>query len=96
MSLSERDLKLFKKWLRGHLKFGPVTVTFIKKDGSERVMNCTTNEELVPKEPESTIELPKVKREKKPNDDVMPVYDLEAKAWKSFRWDSVKQVRFWL
>ena len=22
----------------------------------------------------------------------MPVYDLDAKAWRSFRWDSIKQV----
>lgn len=96
MTLSEQDLKLFKRWLKGHLKFGPVTVTFTKKDGSERVMNCTTNADLVPKEPEVVSEVTKVKKEKKVNDDVMPVYDLEAKAWKSFRWDSVKQVRFWL
>ena len=34
------------------------------------------------------------KKEKKVNEEVMPVYDIEAKAWKSFRWDSIKQVRF--
>jgi hypothetical protein len=43
MTLNEADLKLFKKWLKSHLKYGPVTVTFTKKDGSERIMKCTTN-----------------------------------------------------
>jgi hypothetical protein len=90
-TLSEKDFKLFKKWLKGHLAFGPVTVTFTKKDGTERVMNCTTNKELVPPvEVKETVE----KKERKVNEDTMPVYDLEVKAWKSFRWDSIKQVRF--
>jgi hypothetical protein len=33
------------------------------------------------------------KREKKPNEDVMPVYDLENNSWKSFRWESIKRVQ---
>jgi hypothetical protein len=32
------------------------------------------------------------KKERKVNEDVMPVFDTEAGHWKSFRWDSVKQV----
>lgn len=94
MTLSEKELALFKKWLKSHLAFGPVTVTFIKKDGSERVMECTTSTSLVP--PVEIKESTEPKKEKKKNEDVMPVYDLEAKAWKSFRWDSIKQVRFTL
>ena len=93
MELSEKDLKLFKKWLRGHLNYGPVTVTFTKKDGTERVMKCTTNDSLIPQVIEESLT---PKREKKPNEEVMSVYDLEAEGWRSFRWDSVKQVRFTL
>jgi hypothetical protein len=93
MTLSETDLKIFKKWLKGHLALGPTTVIFTKKDGTERVMNCTTNPELVPLvEVKESVE----KKERKVNEDVMPVYDLEVKAWKSFRWDSIKQVSFTL
>lgn len=88
---NEKELKLFKKWIKGCLAFGPITVTFTKKDGSERVMECTTAPSLVPPEPDSDPLTPK--REKKPNEDVCPVYDLESKAWRSFRWDSIKQVR---
>jgi hypothetical protein len=91
--LSEKDFKLFKKWLKGHLKYGPVTVTFVKKDGTDRVMKCTTNPTYILfKDPESL----ESKKEKKLNEDVMPVYDMEADAWRSFRWDSVKQVQFTL
>ena len=101
-TLSEKDFKLFKKWLKSHLAFGPVTITFTKKDGSERVMECTTSPSLVPFVEEAVhvtntdnpIDFPVVKKEKKVNEDVCPVYDLESKHWKSFRWDSVKQVTF--
>lgn len=93
MTLNEEDFKLFKKWLRSHLKFGPVTVTFTKKDGSERVMKCTTNPTYIMfKEPTSV----EPKREKKINEDVMPVYDMDTGHWKSFRWDSIKSVSFTL
>ena len=94
MTLSEQDLKLFKKWLRSHLNYGAVTVTFTKKDGSERVMECTTNSNLVPLvEIKESVE---PKKERKISEDIMPVYDLESKAWKSFRWDSIKEVRLTL
>jgi hypothetical protein len=90
--LSEEDSQLFKKWLKSHLAFGPVTVTFTKKDGTERVMECTTSTALVPQEP--VVEGAEPKREKKINEEVCPVYDLEANHWKSFRWDSIKSVSF--
>ena len=91
MEMSEETFKKFKRWLKGHLAFGPVTVTFTKKDGTERVMNCTTNTDLVPP---VVVKESTEKKERKVNEDTMPVYDLEVKAWKSFRWDSIKQVRF--
>jgi hypothetical protein len=91
-NLSEKDVKIFKRWLKSHLAYGPTTVVFTKKDGTERVMNCTTNPELVPAV--EIVESTEPKKEKKVNEEVMPVYDLESKAWKSFRWDSIKEVRF--
>ena len=92
-TLSEKDVKIFKKWLKSHLAYGPTTIVFTKKDGTERTMTCTTNSELVPAEP---IVEGVEKKEKKVNEEVMPVYDLDAKGWRSFRWDSIKQVRFTL
>jgi hypothetical protein len=88
-NLSEKDTALFKKWLRGNLKSGPVTVTFTKKDGTERVMKCTTNPTYVMFKDPTIMES---KKERKVNEDVMPVFDMEAGHWKSFRWDSVKSI----
>jgi hypothetical protein len=98
-TLSEKDVKIFKRWLKSHLAYGPTTIVFTKKDGTERVMTCTINEALVPQvvpetNTDNPVDFPTVKKEKKVNEDVMSVYDLEAKSWRSFRWDSIKQVRF--
>lgn len=88
MALSEKDLKIFKKWLTGHLKYGPTTVTFTKKDGTERTMNCTLKEDLLPK---SIAE----SKTKKSNESIA-VFDLEKNEWRAFRWDSIKTVSFTL
>lgn len=88
-TIDSHTFKIFKRWLKSHLKHGPVTVIFTKKDGTERTMLCTTSIDLVP-----VVESTEPKKDRKVNEDVMPVYDLESKAWKSFRWDSIKQVRF--
>ena len=93
-TLSEKDTKLFKKWLKSHLRMGPVTVTFTKKDGTERVMKCTTDTTLIMFKDPTVLESKESTR--KVNEDIMPVYDLENSAWKSFRWDSIKQVTFTL
>ena len=92
MISNEKDLKIFKKWLKSHLAYGPTTITFIKKDGTERSMNCTINEGYIPEE----LHQKNDKKEKKINDEVMPVYVLDVKGWRSFRWDSVKTITFTL
>lgn len=77
-----------RSWLISHLRMGPVEVTFKKKDGTERIMNCSLQEGVViPHEK-------KTDREKEPNLDVLPVWDLDKKEWRSFRLDSITQVKF--
>jgi hypothetical protein len=92
MNLSETDFVLFKKWLKSHLRMGSVIVVFTKKDGTERVMKCTTDPTIIMFKDPSSVEAKESTR--KINESIMPVYDLEANTWKSFRWDSIKQVRF--
>lgn len=77
-----------RNWLISMLKMGPAKVIFTKKDGSERVMNCTLQEEVAVRDEKKTD------RVKTLNDEVLPVYDIDAKGWRSFRLDSVKQVSF--
>jgi hypothetical protein len=94
MTLNEKDTKVFKKWLKSHLAYGPTTIVFTKKDGTERRMLCTTNPSLIPVVITESTEDKVEKPARKVNEEVLPVYDLEAKAWKSFRWDSIKSVEF--
>lgn len=76
-----------RDWLTNTLKNEVITVSFIKKDGTERNMQCTLNENKIPKESH-----PKgVSRSK--STDSISVFDLEKKEWRSFRWDSVRFVK---
>lgn len=84
------DSKKGREWFINVLKENNVRVTFNKKDGTTREMLCTLNEEVV--EPYEK----KTDREKESSEDVCPVWDVEKKAWRSFRWDSVTKFGFTL
>lgn len=77
-----------RDWLKSHLRMGPVKVTFTKKDGSERVMNCSLQENVVVPHEKTTD------RVKEDNPETLAVWDIDKKAWRSFRLDSIKQVEF--
>lgn len=88
VNASEDEKLEFRNWLNDHLHYGPLTVTFKKKDGTERKMNCTLNESsLVAYEK-------KTDRVKEQNVEVCPVFDLDKKEWRSFRYDSITQIEF--
>jgi hypothetical protein len=74
--------------LRGVLRSEKVTITFTKKDGTERKMICTLKEDKIPGE-----KAPKNTR-KAQSEDAIAVFDLEKSDWRSFRFDSVKKVEF--
>ena len=82
------DWTRFRKWLVGMLQVSPVTVTFLKKDGSERVMNCTLQPNLLPK-----VEIVEGKESRKKTEDVVAVYDLDAQGWRSFTLKNVTKVQ---
>ena len=65
-----------------------VDVEFIKKDGSNRIMTCTLRADKLP----TQVDLEEGIQKKKPNDEVLAVFDLVNQGWRSFRWDSVKTV----
>ena len=85
---SESERKIFRDWVKSHLKYGPVTVYFTKKDGTERKMKCTLKEDLV-KDYEK-----KTDRVKTVNEETCPVFDIEKQEWRSFRFDTVTKVEF--
>lgn len=81
--------------LKEQLQNGVVTVVFEKVDGTERSMRCTLSDLYVPQvEPQmlSEYEGQQAKPAKQLNDNVQPVWDIDAGGWRSFRLDSVKQV----
>lgn len=80
-----------KEKLLEELQQGIIVVSFTKINGDRRDMHCTLNSELIPATPlnEDTTPTDKVKKVRKENPDVQRVYDINAKAWRSFRWDSI-------
>lgn len=81
--------------LKEQLQNGVVTVVFEKVDGTERSMRCTLSDLYVPQvEPQmlSEYEGQQARPAKQLNDNVQPVWDIDAGGWRSFRLDSVKQV----
>jgi len=84
---TEEQVATFRSWLVGMLQTGPVTVTFNKKDGTERVMNCSLQTELLPVQ-----ELKEGAKEKKENTNIIGVYDLDAQGWRSFTVKNVTNV----
>lgn len=85
----DEAIELTKDAIHSILTNNVVVVTFTKKDGEERVMKCTLNENLLPPKD------PDVKPKKK-SEDVIAVWDLDKSAWRSFRYDSVKHLEFGL
>ena len=77
-----------KDWLRTLLREHVIGITFIKNDGSERLMKCTLSESKIPSE-----FTPKGSKKAK-SDEVLPVFDVENKGWRSFHWDSIKNIEF--
>jgi len=60
-------------------------VKFMKTDGTERVMECTLQESILPKVEEVS--------NRPVNEAVLPVWDVEKNAWRSFRIDSIMSVQ---
>ena len=85
---TDNDWDSFGNWLNGILHVNPVTVTFTKKDGTERVMRCTLQPELLPK-----VEIKENAKPRKESTTSMRVFDLDKNEWRSFTIKSVKRIR---
>lgn len=66
-------------------------ITFYKTDGSLREMTCTLMSEYLPSY-ELLDESPKIPR--KENDNVLAVWDIDNKDWRSFHVDSVVNIEY--
>ena len=68
------------------LKRNLMKVVFTKANGEERIMNCTLHDSVLPEQPIREIK-------KKENLEVLSVWDIDANGWRSFRMDSIKEVK---
>ena len=55
-------------------------ITFTKINGEERVMDCSLQEHIIP---------PTDAKNRKENEEVLPVFDINKGEWRSFRMDSI-------
>lgn len=83
--LYERDTLL------NDLRKNVVEVTFIKVDGTTRLMRCTLDPMLLPKT--YIEEEQKEKTFHKENPNVISAWDVQKGGWRSFRIDSVQYVQ---
>lgn len=97
-TLTDSEWEEFRHWVKAMLKEHILTVSFTKKDGTDRNMLCTTNESLIPKKihvtnTDNPIDFPKSKPRAE-NLNTISAYDLEKSDWRSFTLKSVKSVAF--
>lgn len=72
--------------LSTNLKTAEANIKFVKKDGTVRVMKCTLQPDVVvPYEK-------KTDRTKEAKDDLLPVWDLEADAWRTINLKTITEV----
>ena len=104
----ETGRHIFRDWVRSLLEVAEITVTFVKADGSIRDMRCTLDRDRIPPQPpkpenpakEAPVDglrqhgfLGESKEVTKPEEShTQKVFDLDASAWRSFRYDRLKKV----
>ena len=79
-----------KEELKNLLAHNVITVDFTKVNGDRRVMTCTLREDMKPKSTKSDPLSQKAVRET--SDAVVSVWDVNARGWRSFRYDRVNNV----
>lgn len=81
----ESKFELNKEAIISQLHEKICKIVFTKANGDNRIMHCTLQESMLPPQ----VDVEEHIQKKKPNPDVLAVWDVEAKGWRSFRWDSV-------
>ena len=77
------DIIMNRDTLIKNLQKKSMRITFTKVNGDERIMDCTLQEHMIPETNESN---------RKQNEEVLPVFDINKGEWRSFRLDSVTNI----
>ena len=67
-----------------------LVVDFTKLNGDKRVMTCTLREDMKP--PATKVDPMSTKKVREISDAVVSVWDVNAKGWRSFRYDRINSV----
>lgn len=86
---TEEGAELFFDRLKDIMRKQTVTITFTKKDGTERVMRCTLDPAKLPVQENTNSNT-----NRKVSTETMAVFDLDAQGWRSFTKTAVKCVDF--
>jgi hypothetical protein len=89
-AIEVKDDEFVRSDLQTQLRDEILEVTFTKVNGDKRVMNCTLMEQIMPT---ITTEEKKDTTDKKVNEDILSVWDIDSKGWRSFRINTVTRVR---
>lgn len=76
--------------LKKLLEQNVLTVDFNKISGDKRVMTCTLREDMKP--PATKTDTMSQKKVREVSDAVVSVWDVNAKGWRSFRYDRINAV----
>jgi len=79
-----------KKDLKLQLEQNVMVVDFTKLNGDKRVMTCTLREDIKP--PATKTDTLSQKKVREISDAVVSVWDVNAKGWRSFRYDRINSV----
>lgn len=90
---TEQEKEIFRKWIKDVLRTGITSVEFVKNDGTLRTMRATLDYTYIPAATAAvTVAEAKETKTIKENNDVCKVWDTEAEAWRSFRYDRIKRI----
>jgi hypothetical protein len=89
---TEQEKEQFRRWIKDVLQTGITTVEFIKSDGSLRTMKSTLDSVIIPITSHEAVITETIKRKTPENNEVCKVWDTEANAWRSFRYDRIKRI----
>lgn len=101
MIIDSDKLELGVSMLTKYLHEGIVEVKFTKKDGTERTMNCTKVEHLIPeaKRPKpkevvvnDTLEVLESTVRVRPLE-LITVFDVDKQEWRSFNYTTIKTIK---
>ena len=91
---------VIRDWVRSLLQKGPITVTFVKADGTQRDMKCTLDWANIPadKQPKGPATgsvdgiVKESKQRKEPDVHSLRVFDIDKQEWRSFRFDRLQKI----